>query len=779
MDNNKNIVVAEGIIKKVFFESVENGYFIFSISNEVVPDSIKKYFKENISCVGYAFGRLKEEDYVRVEGELVEHDKYGYQIKISKLEKSLPQKEDALEKYLSSGVLPGIGKAIAKKIIEKFKGDTLRILESEPEKLATIKGINLEKAKKINEKFSEQKELRDILIELQGYGLTTGYATKIYKVYKENTLDIVKNKPYKICSDVYGIGFKTADDIAIKVGIEPNDMSRIKEGIKYILSKGANELGAVFLPRDMLIIETSKILNLNRELIEVGIEMLYKDREIVLEKLVDYNNNEHIIIFLNYYYYAESYVAKKILELSENCLEYTKKFNVLLENIQQENNLELAEEQVKAVKEAMVNGTLVITGGPGTGKTTIINIIIGMLENSGYEIKLCAPTGRAAKRMSETTGREAQTIHRLLGSKSNVESNNDDNIEESVKHLKKQTFEKNEDFPIEANVIIVDECSMIDISLMRNFLKAVASNTRLILVGDVDQLPSVGPGNVLRDIINSKCIKVVKLEQIFRQAQESTIVMNAHRINKGEYPVLNDTKSDFFFLSENEGINVNDTIINLVTKRLPKYLELEDSSKIQVLCPMRKSLTGVNNLNMMLQTAINPASVNKKEKVIGDTIFREGDKVMQIKNNYSLEWKIYKDNIAKNENLLDKGLGIFNGDEGLIQKIDIEQGKIQVLFDENKIVLYKFNNLDDLSLAYAITIHKSQGSEYKAVVIAIHSGPPMLFTRNLLYTAVTRAKELVVIVGKKNTIYQMVQNNDGVSRYTYLRERIIEMRDLE
>ncbi len=779
MDNNKSVIVVEGIIKKIYFKSVENGYFIFSISGDVIPKSIKKYFKENISCVGYILGSIKVDDYVKVEGELVQHEKYGYQIKISKLENTLPQEEYALEKYLSSGVLPGVGEATAKKIINKFKKDTSRVLESEPEKLATIKGISLKKAKKISEKFSEQKELRDILIELSGYGLTTGCATKIYKVYKEDTLNIVKNDTYKICKDVHGVGFKTADEIALKVGIKLDDMSRIKEGIKYILSNKANELGAVFLPVEFLIIETAMILNLSKELIAKGIKMLYKDREIVIEIIVDDNNNEKLIIFLNYYYYAESYVAKKILDLSTNCFEYTKKFQVLLENIQQENNLKLAEEQVKAVKEAMINGTLVITGGPGTGKTTIINIIIGMLENSGYKVELCAPTGRAAKRMSEATGKEAQTIHRLLGSRGDNTSDNDENLEEVVRHLKKQVFEKNEDFPIEADVIIVDECSMIDISLMSNLLKAVASNTRLILVGDVDQLPSVGPGNVLRDIINSECIKVVKLEQIFRQAQESAIVMNAHRINKGDRPILNETANDFFFLSEYDIMNFNNIIVNLVTKRLPKYLNLEDSSKIQVLCPMRRTQIGVNNLNEVLQSAINPASVNKKEKVVGATIFREGDKVMQIKNNYNIEWKIYEDNIVKNENLLDKGLGIFNGDEGVIQKIDLELEKLQVLFDENKVVEYKFSNLDDLSLAYAITIHKSQGSEYKAVVIAIHSGPPMLFTRNLLYTAVTRAKELAVIVGRQDTIYQMVNNNNGVNRYTYLRNRIIELKDLK
>lgn len=777
MDNNKNIVVVEGIIKKILFQNLENGYVIFSLSSEVISDEIIKYFKENIVCVGYVFGSLNVEDYVKVEGEVVEHNKYGYQIKIGILEKSLPQKEDALEKYLRSGVLPGIGEATAKRIIETFKDDTVRVLESEPEKLATIKGITLNKAIEITEKFSEQKELRDILIELNGYGLTTGCATKIYKFYKENTLNVVKNTPYKICNDVHGIGFKTSDEIALNVGIEVDDISRIKEGIKYVLSREANNSGAVFLPKEILIIETSRLLNLNRFLIEEGIVKLHEDREIVLEMVVDNNENDDIIIFLNYYYYAESYVAKKILELSYNYFEYTEEFHVLLGNIQQESDLKLADEQVKAVKEAMVNGTLVITGGPGTGKTTIINIIIGMLENSGYEIKLCAPTGRAAKRMSETTGKEAQTMHRLLGSK--INAIDDDDIEDDTKHLKKQLFERNEDFPIEADVIIVDECSMIDISLMRNFLKALVPGMRLILVGDVDQLPSVGPGNVLRDIINSECIKVVKLDKIFRQAQESEIVMNAHRINKGEYPILNDTTSDFFFLKDKEAININNRIVELVTKRLPKYLNLEDSSKIQVLCPMRKTHVGVNNLNKMLQEAINPYSLDKEEKIIGDVLFREGDKVMQIKNNYNLEWKIYKDNIVKNAFLLDSGLGIFNGDEGVIQKINIKQERIEVLFDENKVVKYKFSNLEDLSLAYAITIHKSQGSEYKAVVIAIHSGPPMLFTRNLLYTAVTRAKELAVIVGDSNSIFKMVKNNKGVSRYTYLRNRIREIRDLE
>lgn len=780
-DDDKKFIILEGIIKRVLFENNENDYRIFSILSEIIPEEIQKYFDENIICVGYVLGNIGLNDYVKIKGKLINHYKYGYQISIEMIEKTLPKNSTSLEKYLKSGILPGVGEVIAKRIIEKFKDDTLLVLETDPERLSSVKGLSLKKAKKINEKFIDQKELRDIMIKLHGYGLSMAYATRVYKYYKEYTISVIQNSPYRLCNEVQGIGFKMSDEIAINIGVEKDDMNRIKAGIKYILSYEASNSGSVFLPKDLLINQTANLLDLDILLIEHGITKLHADREIIVEKI---NNNsdsdsEELIIFLSYYYYAESYVAKKLLDLSYNTVLYTKKTSILLDIIQEKINIELAQEQVLAIKEAMTRGALVITGGPGTGKTTTINIIIDMLKREGYEVELCAPTGRAAKRMSEVTGLEAKTIHRLLEVKFLSSKVSSDDESYDTNNVSRQIFERNEDFPIEADVIIVDECSMIDISLMCNFLRAVASGTRLIMVGDVDQLPSVGAGKVLRDIINSKCIETVKLQHIFRQAQESAIIMNAHRINNGIYPILNEKLSDFFFLGETQPFEVNKLIVELVTKRLPKYLNIDDIFQIQVLCPMRKTEIGVNNLNDMLQEAINPSAPYKQEKAFFNMVFREGDKVMQIKNNYSAEWKIYKNNIPKESFLVSKGTGIFNGDEGVIQKINIQNEKIEVLFDENKIVIYNFNNLEDLKLAYAITIHKSQGSEYKVVVIPIHSGSPMFFTRNLLYTAVTRARELVVIVGIKDTLYQMVDNNSEVNRYTYLKNRIIELSKLD
>ncbi len=778
INDDKSVIIVEGVINRILFENSDNGYKIFSILSEVVPKDLHKYFDQNIICVGYVIGNIGLNDYVKVQGELINHSRYGYQIKFETIEKTLPKDVSSLEKYLKSGILPGIGEVIAKRIIDEFKDDTLLVLETDPERLASIKGLSLKTARKITEKFIDQKEIRDTMIKLHGYGLSMAYATRVYKYYKEHCISVIQNTPYRLCNEVQGIGFKMSDDIAINVGIQKDDLNRIKAGIKYILSSEASNSGSVFLPKDLLVNLTSKLLDLDVSLIENGITKLHVDREIVLEQIND-NNTEQVIIFLSYYYYAESYVSKKLLELSNNTVLYSKKFNLLLDDIQKQINIDLAQEQIAAIKEAMTKGVLVITGGPGTGKTTTINIIIEMLKKEGYEVELCAPTGRAAKRMTETTGLEAKTIHRLLEVKFLSSKTDSDDTSDDISISSRQVFERNEDFPIEADVIIVDECSMIDISLMCNFLKAVASGTRLIMVGDVDQLPSVGAGKVLRDIINSHCIKTVKLQHIFRQAQESAIIMNAHRINKGVYPILNDNLNDFFFLSENEPPEVNKLIVELVTKRLPKYLKLEDTSQIQVLCPMRKTEIGVNNLNSMLQEAINPPAPCKQEKSFFNTIFREGDKVMQVKNNYNTEWKTYKNNIPKESFILDKGTGIFNGDEGVIQKINIPKEQIEVLFDENKLVIYNFSNLEDLKLAYAITIHKSQGSEYKVVVIPIHSGPPMFFTRNLLYTAVTRAKELAVIVGLKNTLYQMVDNNSEVNRYTYLKNRIIEFSELD
>ncbi|MDE6182028.1 MAG: ATP-dependent RecD-like DNA helicase, partial [Eubacteriales bacterium] len=718
----------------------DNGYSVFCIYSEeygdIFPDA-------EIICVGYT-PNLNEGENMKITGTIVMHPTYGKQLQVEIYEKTIPKTEKGIQKYLASGVIKGIGKRMAEKIVEKFGADTLDIIEKNPEKLSEIKGISTQKAMEIGEIFSEQAELRKAMLFLQDYGISTAFAVKIYNHYKHNTIKIIENNPYSLSDEIFGIGFKLADSIAEKVGILKDSPYRIKAGIKFVLNQSSNLSGNVYLPENELIEKSSILLEVDEEIIKPCLSNLQMERQICLEKTETGN-----IVFLNSYYYAESYVAKKILELSMNKTKYNKVYDTWLKNIELEKNITLASEQRMAIKEAMINGAMVITGGPGTGKTTTINSIIAMLKNEGYEIELCAPTGRAAKRMTEATGIEAQTIHRLLG----ITYVNEDK--------KRQNFDKDEENPIEADVIIVDESSMIDILLMSSLLKAIPNGTRLILVGDVDQLPPVGAGNVLKDVINSGCIKVIRLNEIFRQARESAIVMNAHRINNGEYPILNEKDKDFFFLKKYNMEELNQTIVELITKRLPKFLNISDLKDIQVLCPMRKTPIGIINLNTILQNALNPPSKDKKEKEFRNIIFREGDKVMQIKNNYNMVWKIYDGSV-----FVDEGIGVFNGDEGIITDIDNSNETVTVTFDECKKVKYDFSQLDELDLSYAITIHKSQGSEYKAVIMPIHSGAPMLLTRNLLYTGVTRAKELAVIVGIPETLYKMVDNNNEINRYT-------------
>lgn len=742
-------ITIEGNIENIIFTNPDNGYSVFCIYSEeygeIFPDA-------EIICVGYT-PNLNEGENMKITGTIVMHPTYGKQLQVEIYEKSIPKTEKGIQKYLASGVIKGIGKRMAEKIVEKFGADTLTIIEINPEKLSEIKGISIQKAMEIGEIFSEQAELRRAMLFLQDYGISTAFAVKIYNHYKHNTIKIIENNPYSLADEIFGIGFKLADSIAEKVGVEKDSPYRIKAGIKFVLNQSSNLSGNVYLPENELIEMASKLLEIDEEFIKPCLSNLQMERQVCLEKI-----EKGSIVFLNSYYYAESYVAKKILELSMNKTKYNKVYDTWLKNIELEKNILLANEQKMAIKEAMINGAMVITGGPGTGKTTTINSIISMLKNEGYEIELCAPTGRAAKRMTEATGIEAQTIHRLLG----ITYVNEDK--------KRQNFDKDEENPIEADVIIVDESSMIDILLMSSLLRAIPNGTRLILVGDVDQLPSVGAGNVLKDIINSGCIKVIRLNEIFRQARESAIVMNAHRINNGEYPILNEKDKDFFFLKKYNMEELNQTIIELITKRLPKFLNITDLKDIQVLCPMRKTPIGIINLNSILQNALNPPSENKKEKEFRNIIFREGDKVMQIKNNYNMVWKIYDGNT-----FIDEGIGVFNGDEGIITDIDNSSETVIVTFDECKRVKYDFSQLDELDLSYAITIHKSQGSEYKAVIMPIHSGAPMLLTRNLLYTGVTRAKELAVIVGIPETLYKMVDNNNEINRYTYLKDRIINL----
>lgn len=740
----------EGIVENIIYENKENSYVIFSLKNEQLKNILKK---DTIICTGNIFNLFSGES-VYIEGKIVIHPMYGIQIKVDLCQKIMPRTEEGIKAYLSSGIIKGIGEKIAERIVDKFGKDTFLVIEQEPEKLAEIRGITKQKAFEISEIFNEQREVREIILFFSKYNIDSNLAIKIHKVFKENTIKIIEMNPYKLADEVFGIGFKKSDEIAKKMNISHDSKFRIKSAIKYILNLTATQKGNVYLPERNLIIEANRLLDLEDDYIIGCISELNMERQICIEKVYNKYNFIENIIFLNYYYYAEAFVAKRLLQLSRNKSRYSKRYDKYIKKIEEEQNINLADKQKEAIKEVIKNGVTVITGGPGTGKTTIINSILNIFCKQELKVELCAPTGRAAKRMSEATGFEAKTIHRLLG------------ITYLEQNRKVQIFQKNEEQPLDADIIIVDECSMIDILLMSSLLRALTLNTKLILVGDVDQLPSVGAGNVLRDIINSEVIKVVKLNEIFRQAKLSAIVTNAHKINNGEYPILNEVNKDFFFLKRENPEDLNNTILELITNRLPKFLNITDLKQIQVLTPMKKNEVGAISLNNLIQKEINPPSENKNEKEFRNILFREGDKVMQIKNNYNLSWEIIIDGEVKNV-----GVGIFNGDEGVIKKINSDD-EIIVVFDDCKYVKYSYSMLEELTLSYAITIHKSQGSEYNAVIIPIYKGPPMLMTRNLLYTAITRAKKLVVLVGDENMIYKMVDNNSEIIRYTTLKDKI-------
>jgi len=748
----KEQVIVEGIVSNIVFHNSENGYTVFNLETEYNENS---EIDDEIACVG-VIPAINEGENIKVTGSFTVHPTYGKQLSVSLYEKTVPTTEKGIEKYLASGVIKGIGPRIANKIVAMFGAETLDVLENSPEKLSDIRGISRKKALMIGEIFHEQTELRKAMLYLQDYGISPVFALKIYKRFKENTLRVVQKNPYVLADEIFGIGFKMSDAIAEKVGIEKESPFRIEAGIKYVLNGEAGN-GNVYLPFDVLIKKASEMLLVASENVENVVMRLNITKQVWVENSVEKGK----VVFLNSYFYSENYVAKKIIELSLAEMSEKVDYDKDILDFEKSSGIKLAKNQKLAVSEAMNNGVLVITGGPGTGKTTTINTIIRLLKSECMEISLAAPTGRAAKRMTETTGIEAQTIHRLLG----INFMSDDS--------KRQSFEKDEDNPIEADVVIVDESSMVDIILMNNLLKAVSYGTRLILVGDVDQLPSVGPGNVLKDIINSGCIKVVRLNEIFRQAEKSAIIMNAHRINKGEYPVLNEKENDFFFMKRYDVNSISNTILELVTIRLPRFLKCA-SKDIQILTPMRKSPLGTINLNSILQERLNPKDIYKSEKEFRKTVFREGDKVMQIKNNYNMTWTVFD---AKRR-ITDEGVGIFNGDEGIIEKIDNDAEYVEVLFDDCRVVRYDFTQLDEIELSYAITIHKSQGSEYKAIIIPIYFGPEMLLNRNLIYTAVTRAKELAVLVGVPEVLYKMIDNNRQIDRFTMLRERIQEMREV-
>lgn len=739
-------LVLEGTVEDVIFHNDDNGYAVFDFKSD---DG------DEIICVG-TVPQIRRGDMLKLTGGMVIHPTYGLQFKVEFYERVVPTTAVAIEKYLSSGIVKGIGPKTAKKIVDKFGASTFYVIEEKFDRLVEIKGITYDKALAVHNSFCSQRDIRKVMLYLQEFGVTPAFAMKVYKKYGYRTIDIIKENPYRMAEDIAGIGFKTADRIAYSMGIPTDSPNRVKSGIKYILSESLLD-GNVFMPKDSLIRQAGEILSVDEEMVDNCL------RELQIEhKVFNENIDGTDAVYLMTMYYTEISAAKKLLELSFFHDDADlRKIDDKIDAVEDLSGICLAKQQRTAVIEAMREGVLVITGGPGTGKTTIIHTIIQIFKSSGMEVVLAAPTGRAAKRMTETTGIEAKTIHRMLG----VAYADDDNG--------RQKFDKNETEPIEADVIIIDEVSMVDMQLFNNLLKAIEPGTRLILVGDANQLPSVAAGNVLKDIIKSEKIKVVRLTEIFRQARESAIITNAHKINSGEEPVMNGKNTDFFFVNAQYAPEVSGKIVELITKRLPKFTGVDSFSDMQVLTPMRKGDIGAAGLNKTLQKALNPPSDGKKEFETSSCTFREGDKVMQIKNNYNISWKI-ENRLGK---VIDDGTGIYNGDMGIIKSINKQAETITVLFDDMRQAVYEFTALDELELAYAVTIHKSQGSEYPVVIIPIHSGPPMLMSRNLLYTAVTRAKKFVIIVGLKSSVNRMVANDREVSRYSGFAYRLETLYD--
>lgn len=727
-----------GYVDHIIYRNADNGYTVLVMICD----------EEEVTCVG-TFSDIAEGENIEAHGNYNDHPTYGRQFAVKSFEEKAPKDEMAIERYLGSSAIKGVGIALAARIVRRFKSDTFRIIEEEPERLAEVKGISERKAMEIADQVNAKRDLRQAMIFLQQYGISTTLAVKIYNTYGQEIYGILKENPYRMADDVDGVGFRTADEIASRVGIRTDSDFRIRSGIQYALLQASNE-GHTYLPMPELTQRASNLLQIEPEYIEKHYMNLAMDRKIIMRQAGNTTQ-----IYASSFFYMEANTATMLKQLNANFNVPDIEIEERLRQIEKQTKMDLDEHQVEAVKEAVRNGLLVITGGPGTGKTTTINTIIRYFELEGMDIFLAAPTGRAAKRMSETTGFEARTIHRMLELNGGMEGN--------------AGFEKNEQNPLETDVIIIDEMSMVDISLMYALLKAIAAGTRLILVGDVNQLPSVGPGSVLKDIIDSNEFHTVKLTKIFRQASTSDIIVNAHKINRGE-PVSLDNKSmDFFFLKRYEADKIINVTLQLIKQKLPKFVGASEYD-IQVLTPMRKGLLGVERLNGILQMYLNPADKRKREKEHGDTIFREGDKVMQTKNNYQLEWEIR----SKYGLCIDKGTGIFNGDMGIIEEINDFAETMTVSFDEGRMVEYPYKLLDELELAYAVTIHKSQGSEYPAVVIPLLSGPRMLMNRNLLYTAVTRAKKCVTIVGNDITFNQMIENNSQLKRYSGLRDRLTE-----
>ena len=727
-----------GYVEHIIYRNADNGYTVLNLVSG----------EEEITCVGI-FSAIAEGENIEASGDYTDHPTYGKQFKVESFEEKAPEDEEAIERYLGSGAIRGIGLALAARIVRRFKADTFRIIEEEPERLAEVKGISERKAMEIADQVNEKRDLRQAMIFLQQYGITMNLAVKVYQQYGQEVYGIIRENPYRLADDIEGVGFRTADEIAVRVGIRMDSDFRIRSGILYVLLQASTE-GHTYLPEEELTRRTGQLLEVGEEQIEKQYMDLAIERKIIMKQ-----GENQTQIYAASFYYMEANTATMLKQLNVSYDVPDLEIEERVRRIEKQTGMKLDEHQMTAVKEAVRNGLLIITGGPGTGKTTTINTIIKYFEMEGLDIFLAAPTGRAAKRMSETTGFEARTIHRMLELNGGVDG--------------AAGFERNEQNPLETDVVIIDEMSMVDISLMHALLKAVAVGTRLILVGDVNQLPSVGPGSVLRDIIRSHECNVVMLTKIFRQASTSDIIVNAHKINQGEEVTLDNKSMDFFFLKRYDADVIISVVLQLIKQKLPKFVDATPYD-IQVLTPMRKGLLGVERLNGILQRYMNPPANDKVEKEYGSTVFREGDKVMQTKNNYQLAWEIR----TKYGLTVDKGLGIFNGDMGIIRQINDFAEQMIIEFDEGRMVEYPYKLLDELELAYAITIHKSQGSEYPAVVIPLLSGPMMLMNRNLLYTAVTRARKCVTLVGNEVTFQQMIQNTSQQKRYSGLCDRLKE-----
>ena len=735
-----------GYIDHIIFRNEDNGYTVLVLKGTEGDD-------EELTCVG-TFPVISQGATIEASGNFINHHIYGKQFQITSFTEKMPEDAMAMERYLGSGAIKGIGAALAARIVRRFGADTLRIVEEEPERLAEIKGISEKKAREIAAQMEEKADMRKAMMFLQKYGISLNLGAKIYQKYGDSVYSVLQENPYRLADDISGVGFKIADEIAGRIGIHTDSDYRIRSGMMYTLLQATGE-GHVYLPKEELFQRSSELLGVDVSYMEKHLMDLSMERKVIQKE-----EGETVLVYPSRFYYLELNTARMLSELNIDCPEDEAFVQRRIAQIEKETGTTLDEMQKKAVTEAAGHGLFILTGGPGTGKTTTINAIIRFFEGEGSELRLAAPTGRAAKRMTEATGYEAQTIHRLL------ELNG---MPEEERQGQAVHFERNAENPLEADVIIIDEMSMVDIQLMHSLLLAVTAGTRLILVGDENQLPSVGPGNVLRDIIRSGEFPVVELKKIFRQASESDIVVNAHKINRGEQVTLSNKSSDFFFLKRQDADIIIRVVIALIQEKLPRYVEAKPFD-IQVLTPMRKGLLGVERLNQILQRYLNPPEPSKKEKEYGQGLFREGDKVMQIRNNYQLEWEIR----GRYEIPVDKGVGVFNGDTGILKTINEFSETAEVEFEDGRCAEYSFKQLEELELAYAVTIHKSQGSEYPAVVIPLLSGPRMLLNRNLLYTAVTRARRCVTIVGSEETFREMIKNEKQQRRYSSLDIRLKE-----